>query len=161
MEILKQTSEQMRSQNNRGTQYPLFVIQDKKEVVTHGDYCDFHKYSGEEGNEIEEKDVCEECESKACSDGFLETSPCVDCGVQYYLPVKEIWEFNLRAGVFFTEKACDEHIKQNDYHYSKNVRSYVIGAWRNEEMKAVMQSILEKTAEKEIPNEMQLPSCYK
>ena len=152
-EKLKKTSTLMKEQNNRGTQYPLFVIQDLKEEITHGDFCDFHKYFGDEGEEIDEKDVCQTCEDKACSDGFSEMDTC-ECGVKQYLPLKEVWEFDLKAGVFFTEKACDEHIQQNNYHYTKNVRSYVVGAWRNEEMKVVMQSIINLTGD-------EIPSHYK
>ena len=152
--MLKETSKLMREQDFRSTQHPLFIIQDRKENVTHSDYADFHKYFDEEGNEIEEDEVCEECQDKACSDGFSEIDCCAKCGVQRYLPLKEVWEFDLRAGVFFTEKACHEHIQYNNYHYTKDVRSYVICAWRNPEMVETMQSIIKLTNGK-------IPSQYK
>lgn len=150
--IIKETSKQMRIQNNRATQYPLFVIQDKKTYPTHNDYCDYHAYINDDGEEVDEEDVCEDCQEKAEGGEFNDLNCCINCGVKRYLPIKEVWEFDLSAGVFFTEKACHKHIECNNYHYSKNVRSYVVGAWRNIEMVKVMQSLLKLTGE-EIPNQ--------
>ncbi len=157
-EILKNTSEQMRKQNNRGTQYPLFVIQDKIKVYGASDWKDEMERNSDSDQH------CEDCSKIAEEKGELpDTCEEDDCGDDCFNHYSWEWQFDLRAGVFFTEEACNNHIKQNDYHYHKDVRSYVAGAWRNEEMVAVMQSVLKLTADdkKSIPHQMQLPSCYK
>ena len=75
--------------------------------------------------------------------------PCDDCH-EYFSFYSTIDVFNLRAGVFFTEKACQEHIDQNDYHYNKP-RVFAVSAWRNYEMQEVMQHISALTTEDNKP----------
>lgn len=43
-------------------------------------------------------------------------------------------------GIFFTEEAANNHIKQNYYHYN-NPRTYVKHAFRNPEMKRLFKAI--------------------
>lgn len=43
---------------------------------------------------------------------------------------------------FFTAKACEEHIKANDYHYSEP-KCYLNHAWRNPEMELVSKFLCE------------------
>jgi hypothetical protein len=66
------------------------------------------------------------------------------------------WEYNLMAGVFFTARACEAHIRQNAHHYSKYARSYGICARRNQEMQTVMCHLIE-TAGEEIPSQYSKP----
>lgn len=105
---LKEIGVEMNSQDNRATQCPLFVVQNKVKrwVDSHDSYDD-----------IEE----------------------IDSGDTVYF--KWEWEFDLRAGAFLTAKACEQHIKENAHHYHEKARSYAVSAWRNEEMKSVMQSL--------------------
>ena len=137
MDELKKISVEMNTQSTRYTYLPLFVVQEEKKTVTHDGFSDDYIFVGDEGDEIDEKDVCEECED--LYDEQADFKPCEDCGVKARYPVKIEWEFNLRAGVFLTAKACDDHIKNNHYHYEKGARSYAISAWRNPEMETVMK----------------------
>jgi hypothetical protein len=71
--------------------------------------------------------------------------------------IEEILEKNYRRvnrikkeqfqNAFFTEKACLEHIKQNNYHYSNPV-DYLTHAFRNPEMELVMKFLSELTGGK-------------
>lgn len=140
MTPLEQISREMREQDNRSTQYPLFVVQSLKRVEgeNHSERLEDH-----------ENDMCEVC-TKNAELGEEVADYCEDCGSECFRSYDLEYQNDDQAGVFFTEQACHEHIRLNDYHYTKP-RSYVISAWRNPEMVAVMQSILKLTGE-EIPN---------
>ena len=47
------------------------------------------------------------------------------------------------TGPFLTKEAAKEHLKDNDYHYSKHARTYGMTAWRNPEFQRLME-IIEK-----------------
>lgn len=143
---LVEISELMRTQGNRATQYPLFVVQSlKKRLVGYdGDYnC---------RERIEDVDIASLCES--CSvlseEGIELPENCDACDSDCFCYFREEYEIDDRAGVFFTEKACEEHIEANSYHYN-SPRSFVISAWRNDEMVSVMQYLLSLT-DGEIPS---------
>lgn len=146
---LIETSRLMRSQSNRHTQFPLFIIQNKNKVYEEdGDEIE---WLSDDWEELEEDDVCESCRE----DGIHAMRRCADCKHPDRTPRLYSWKWQMddRAGVFFTEKACHDHLESNNYHYN-NPRSYVISAWRNPEMIATMQMILKLTGD-------EIPSHYK
>ena len=99
---------------------------------------------------IDSEEMCESCQA----DEFYADEDCeeCECGRKTRMCFDWKWEMDDRAGVFFTERACEFHIAQNHYHYNKP-RSYVISAWRNPEMVETMQMILKLTGD-------DIPSCY-
>lgn len=151
MKDLKEISEEMRKQDHRATQYPMFVIQDKVKIGHTEEGC-LGEYSQRRDSDsgLDYDDLCE-----SCSDlGELEMpDDCNECDDNAFFYYTEEWQFNLTPGVFFTAKACDEHIRLNHYHYTKHARSYGIGSWRNDEMVLVQQNILKLTGD--------IPSHYK
>jgi hypothetical protein len=161
---LLETSKLMREQNNRGTQYPLFIIQQEVETITgdgRGDRKIYWNGDSQESITAEQYEVLEDAEiedepceavSKVLEEVGLEELSDFDPSDWERLEVKDEYVFADNAGFFFTEKACHDHIESNHYHYSKP-RSYVISAWRNPEMVAVMQSIIKLTGD-------DIPSCY-
>lgn len=123
----------MNTQDNRSTAYPLFVIQSLNKVYSENG-CE-----SERNEDIDDNELCKSCKELYDNEKDLpeQCEECDSCGFHWF---DNEYEFDLRAGVFFTEQACEEHIKANDYHYTKP-RSYAIGAWRNEEMQEVMRII--------------------
>lgn len=125
----------MNKQSNRMTQFPLFVIQ-----------VDVLRFVGRDGNwDVRERkdsdywnanDLCESCLALYRQDEEL-PSDCSDCNDDTFAHYEKADEFSLDAGVFLTEKACEEHIASNLYHYN-NPRSYAISAYRNPEMQFVL-----------------------
>lgn len=138
---------EMATQDNRATQFPLFVVQvDYRLWVYPGqDYDEF-----ERKEETDRFELCDECKKLYDADEVLpdECDHCEDGAFDHY---KLVEQFDLRAGVFFTSKACNEHIQANAYHY-KNPRSFGVGAWRNPEMQAVMKHLIVKGAFKKLPS---------
>ena len=146
----KEISKRMHEQDHRSTQYPLYVIRVDQHIPA--TQYDEWGYDGRERSEnFELETLCESCLELHNSGSDL-PEDCDECGdcFNYYRIEKA---FDLTAGVFFTEKACLDHIEANKYHY-KNPDCYVVGAWRNEEMQTIMQDILKCTNEK-IPNHYQ------
>ena len=124
----------MNAQNNRSTQLPLFVVQSLKKIITNSDISDYHQFYGEEGVEMEEDELCEDCE-----DGLVERAEsCVNCGYLVTYPIKEEWTFDLEHGVFLTGEECDEYIKRRSYAMGEGARSFGISAHRSEEMSEVL-----------------------
>lgn len=143
---------EMTSQSNRSTQYPLFAVEEDQRIyVGHdGDW---------DGRELDDEssELCESCSDLSSN---LKDIPddCISCERRYFY-YREERGFDLKAGVFFTAKACEAHIASNDYHYrrpkAKNLTPslYAIAAWRNHEMVQVMRFLIECSGKK-------MPSHY-
>lgn len=167
---LKETSKLMREQSNRHTQYPLFIIQNFEEVVkaeSCGGLMKHVSYDGENELTSEQYQAIEELQNLDPEDevdAFMEEvadelgtdiEDLKDWDLYDFREIEfdEEYVYDDAAGVFFTEKACHDHIEANRHHYTKP-RSYVISAWRNPEMVATMQMILKLTGD-------DIPSCYR
>lgn len=131
IKTLKEIGKEMNSQDNRSTGYPLFVIQTENKIYNENG-CD-----SERKEDIDRDELCESCNELYSKDEDL-PEECSDCDSNGFHWFELEYQFDLRAGVFFTEKACQEHLDYNDYHYNKP-RIYAVGAWRNSEMQKVMQ----------------------
>jgi hypothetical protein len=175
-------SKRMREQSNRSTQYPLFVVQEFLEIDRAsgcGEYTKYVSYDSDIELTQEQYEAIEACQEYSTVEELEENG---HDWVEYETILKEIglslddtstinlsefrsidydidWVISGRAGVFFTEEACEEHIRLNHYHYTKP-RSYVISAWRNPEMVEVMKTILDATAVPDMAR-IDLPSHYR
>ena len=163
MELIE-TSKLMRSQDNRGTQYPLFVVHEYLQVVKAqgcGGQTEYCSNDGEHTLTPDQYDAIETAQDEENSESVAELLEELGFDNLYDIDLNEYraiefdmeWVMSDRAGFFFTEKACHDHIESNHYHYTKP-RSYVISAWRNYEMQEVMQMILKLTGD-------EIPSCYR
>ena len=141
---LKKLSLTMREQNNRMTKYPLFVVQVDRKIYGAEDWCS----EVERKEDFDPKLLCPKCELLNDAGEFLEDY-CDDCKPGCFAWFRLEPEFDLRAGVFFTEEACEQHIKINSYHY-ENPRSFAVGAWRNPEMQLAMRHLCLLTGD--VPN---------
>lgn len=138
---------QMIAQNNRATQYPLFVVQEKRKVYGSSEWC----------NETERKEefdgeLCESCK-KLGDENDVIPEYCDDCDPDCFISFNWEYPFDLRAGVFFTAEACEDHIRANSYHYNDGKSYAISGAWRNPEMFAVLNMLFIIAGKK-------IPSCY-
>ncbi len=131
----------MNAQDNRMTQFPLFVIQHTVRVPSYFHEMEYDDCERKE--DIEDEDLCESCR-KLRSEGDEIPDNCENCDSECYNYWKNEEQFDLEAGVFLTAEACEDHIKLNHYHYN-NPKSYAIGAWRNPEMQNLLR-ILSKNA---------------
>lgn len=137
-EDLKAIGDEMAVQDKRGTSYVYFiVVEDKKVLGIDSNYADGRQRKG-----VMEYDepLCDSCEAIAEANGPDIPDECDDCPEDAFVWYrKEEAVPNLYAGVFFTAKACDDHIARNLHHYNGTARSYGMSAYHNEEMIAVMK----------------------
>lgn len=131
MNRVEEIGKEMAKQKNFGTQYPLFALQEKVKRWVRDEYEDH------DGAELEQ--ACEEHEET----GDI-VEDCEECSWNYF-----VWEtqYNLNPGIFLTEEAGLQHIKDNHYHYNEP-SLYVVSAWRNYEMQLVMQHLIEQGGKK-------------
>lgn len=128
--VLASIAKEMVTQDNRSTDYPLFVVQVSEKIPA---------YVGQDHDgieRIEDSRMCESCK-KLTANSEKVPDYCEECPKSSFFKYQYVRTFDLRAGVFFTAKACEAHIKANHYHY-KDPCSYAIGSWRNPEMQTVM-----------------------
>lgn len=127
-EQLSNIGKEIATQNNRCTARP-YIYQIQKDVRTYGfdsDYADEFVYVHEEDFEdmVDPKDTLPEDFNE---DKYYKV---------YYKDTVEYTNF------FFTEKACRQHIEENQHHYKKPTRDYITGAWRNPEMDIVVKLLM-------------------
>lgn len=131
---LREIGKEMLTQDERGTANVLFAIEVDVKRYGHPDWCD-----QTERNENYEGEICEGCmklEEKDCA--LPET--CDLCPEAAFVWFRIERELHHDGNIFFTAKACDEHIRLNKHHYS-NPKSFGISAWRNPEMEAVIKHL--------------------
>ena len=149
----KTIKERLNTQNNRATADPIFVVYDYERVPSCEDYTETWEYIDEEGDyigkskeelmglikdktvEVPLTDTFEDMDSDELLE-YINESGGYEFRKFYYIKKKVF------INVFFTEKSADDFIKQNDYHYTKEVHTYVNCLWRNPEMQFIREMIM-------------------
>lgn len=147
--MIESIGKEMVSQSNRGTQGVMFMIQELRERVVNPDYDDVDHSLYRVCEKHNTEDVQPDDSGNVHEDDLpKDIQYCWDCeeiciGVDYA-------DTTERTGIFFTEKAAQEHIDSNRYHYKKP-RIYGVATWRNPEMQAVQKHLIELSGE-EVPS---------
>lgn len=142
----------MASQNNRGTQYPLYAVQvDKKVYMPHAAGWDYDGYERKDPDveHVDDWYLCTDCQEKR-EKGKQLPDECDDCSPECFNWYMLEAELDMQPGLFLTELGCQNHIDANSYHY-QNPRVYAVSAWRNYEMQAVMRQVI-KAGDAEVPS---------
>jgi hypothetical protein len=146
--FLVELTEKLIRQDNRATQYPLFVIQIDKKAYGDSSWCS----DAERKEDYDRNLMCGNCQEKW--DKNIDVPDyCEDCDGDCFVWFNVEQEFDLNSGVFLTAEACEEHIRRNHYHYT-NPKSYAVSAWRNPEMQEILKILFTLT-------DREIPSCYK
>jgi len=148
----KEIKERLKTQNNRATADPIFIVYDWERIPTSSDYSDKSMFCDSEGKIAENReelisflkdnDCCSEMpdgiEDKDDDDliKWIKENGKDDVDKTYYIEKKVF------INVFFTEKSADDFIAQNHYHYTKQVHTYVNCLWRNPEMQFIREMIM-------------------
>lgn len=138
---IKKIGKEMVKQNNRATRFVMFAIQVDEKVY------------GDQGTETERNYdcdgdlMCPDC-IKLVDDSDVLPEYCENCDAEafHWYSIEKVLTVR-DCGVFFTAKACQDHIDANHYHYS-NPKVYGIGSWRNPEMQLVQKEIIKQAGEK-------------
>lgn len=148
MRTLPEIAKDILTQDNRATAKPvIFLLQIKKWF-----YANDPDFGGEEVFQITDDDSYEIYTSlvdlqKAWNEWHGLEKKFNHKTSYRRLYRKHYWE---TENVFFTEKGYEEHKRLNGHNLGEH-RTYVIHAWRNPEMKTIMDLIL-NAAESEVKN---------
>lgn len=140
-EELARIKEQMLTQDNRATSYPIFIIvEDKKIYGVESGWAD-----GRERKEDYDNPLCDRCEAMADSNGPDYPEECDDCPDDAFVNYRIEKDVpNLYAGFFFTAEAAQAHLDSNHHHYNSTAKVYATSAYNNYELRTVMQHLCGK-----------------
>jgi hypothetical protein len=124
---LRQIGELIRTQDNRATDAPLFIVEELVRIVgIMEDYTDnfVWMYEGSEADESEKALLDQlEIENKEVPEGWEKVG---------YV---DQWKF---VTACFTEKGCGDYLTKNGHNLGQT-RIYAAGSYRNEEFRAVRE----------------------
>jgi len=167
VEFLKNFKKELKTQNNRYTSNPLYVIMDKKELVTAGGYNEHRScWMDDEGTEWKtleslfdylEENYSEELEAYyeldeddiSIKEMFLEdhndgTEEIYVKGLTDKFTLVHLQKFdNIKgSGVYsFFENDAKEHLESNRSHYSKGAHTHACSLWRSPRMEKLLNWI--------------------
>jgi len=124
----------------QGNHFPLYMVQEDLRLYVgyDGDWTHTERMRSDV---VKEKYLCTKCKRFKAKDEEL-PKDCGKCKPEAFYHYK-IMEFNnSRAGVFLTEKACQEHIDRSQYFYN-NPRPCGVRIWRNPETQRVTKFLFE------------------
>lgn len=132
--VMQHIGEQIRTQDNRCTSDPLFIVQQKQRIWGMDlNYTDDYAWLDTSNEHTEATDV------EAAGLDAIEDK-CGDLGDWEKVGYVDTWEFITAC---FTEKACQDYIAANGHNLNEP-RIYAASAYRNLEMIAVREML--KTA---------------
>lgn len=152
--MFKEIQKELKTQDNMGTENPIFIVYDVEKVPANPLYVDDFEYAdtydGYDPIGITKEDLINfakeseiELPCKADLDemehGDLFTyleGKCDTLIRNHYI------EKNVYQNVFFTRKSAQEFIKQNKHHFTKEVFIYTASLWRNPEMRGIRKALL-------------------
>lgn len=140
LQFIKQLIETIDAQDNRATASPYFYVikEEQIQVTPHGWGVEImYIYDGEWYTETE---LLDEFDVNNIDEILNNPNYCNDVS-KYDVKHKVVTPEN--HNVFFTEKACHEHLEANHYHFGPKAHSYVRHAWRNPEMKKLFEALRE------------------
>lgn len=133
-EPLKALGELIRTQDNRITDAPIFIVQREcREWGYDSAYCDDFAWINCSSGECEEADDEKHDELEGIDAACEDTGEWERC---YY---KDRWEF---VTACFTEQGCKDYISANGHNLGKT-RIYADGSYRNDEYRTVRQALID------------------
>ena len=124
---------QLRIQNNRHTDQPIFVVEERVLVITEEGYGEDHcEWVNTESGDYEVANVLKAHRLNLLRNNHRETGSWKKF---FYL---ETWKFVTSC---FTEKGCQEYLKING-HNLREPRIYAYGSFRNEEYQTLRTSLM-------------------
>jgi hypothetical protein len=142
-EFFRNIANEMMSQSNRGTEFPLFCVYQKIKVPKPEGVGEFRAWSDSGGEPIYEDDL-QDCNPvkeylhEHPEDKDMEPEDILTEKLDYREVYYNIEDMPVDGQVYFTEKAAQAHIEANGYHYNEPF-VYVVSAWRNPELQTIMQ----------------------
>ena len=131
-------SKELQEQDNLATADPYWVIRDYVKIPTTIDYSDNYFWFLDEGeySDGELKDLFIEDEIDFTDDNFEKVAKEHGWRKIYYI------ERPVDKGVWFTHKACKEHLEARRHHYSSEAHTYAHSLYSCHEVREIRQLLL-------------------
>jgi hypothetical protein len=136
MDSLKKIGEFIRTQDNRYTDQPMFLVE---QVVRTWGFMPGHSEFSAWINHEDDWSEADEEDAKRLD--ALEDD-CEDTGSWEKIGYKDDWEF---VTACFTEQGCKDFLEING-HNLKQPRIYAAGSWRNKEFRDIRNALIELKA---------------
>lgn len=134
------TGKELATQNNRSTAWPVWYVTEEQHVYTN-EYGDYEHKVRRDSDMIEASDLCVSCRGKFHEDEDM-PDDCDDCSADAFLYYNIERGFTSYGSQFFlTEKACQEYIDANAYHFTAP-QPYAASMFRNHEMQPIVQALI-------------------
>jgi len=139
-DFLLNLSKELRSQDNRATADPIFCVYQLERFYTEDGDHECYVCDGEELD----KDFVQESIAQYRKDnlGCALSDDAIIEELGYRILRYDFKEVPVSGQCYFSEKAAQEHINQNSYHYNKPF-VYVESAWRNYEFQSIREMIIQ------------------
>ena len=136
MDKLKEIGRLIRTQDNRITDAPIFIVQQKRRIWgMDSEYSDDYIWMENDSGDHAEADT-EKAEELEALDDACEYTPGWE---KYYY--QDSWEF---VTACFTESGCQDFINRNG-HNLHSPRIYAEGSYRNEEWRTIRDYLISLT----------------
>ena len=132
---MKEIGRLIKTQDNRITDQPIFVVEESKLIITDPDYgYDAEEWVNMEGCDYETASETKARRLDALAEDFRDT------GKWKKFFYKETWEFLTAC---FTESGCIDYLRLNGHRLGKT-RIYAYGNFRNYEYQSIRKFLLEQ-----------------
>lgn len=143
------TGKELATQDNLATAWPIWYVTEIKKVQRpegEGEKMERIDYDA-----IDSDDLCESCAKKWEDDGEI-PDQCDNyaCRGTFWWYDEEREFASYGSEFFFTQKACQEYIDANSYHFNQP-RPYAGSAHRNHEIQPIIQALILAAGE-EVPS---------
>lgn len=131
---LYQVGELLRTQDNRGTDQPLFIVQQKTRIYgLRDDYAESFTW-------IDMED-CEEVDAETVAglEELHSMGKSIDDPGIYRVGYRDDWQY---VTACFTEKGCQDYINANRHNHSGELRIYADGSFRNREFQDIRSFLM-------------------
>lgn len=143
------TGKELATQNNLGTAWPIWYVTEIKKIQRPEGEGD-HK-ERKDTDSLDETDLCFKCVDLWREDNEL-PDDCDNWGCRdsfwWYDEEREFASYG--SEFFLTQKACQEYIDANRYHFNEP-RPYAGSAFRNHEIQPIIQALILAAGE-EVPS---------
>lgn len=145
-DALIKTGKELAHQNNVGTAWPVWYVTEIKKVERPDG--DGNIKERIDPDAIDEDKLCESCRKIWDEDGDLPGN-CDnwECDSTFWWYDEEREYASYGSCFFLTQKACQEYIDENHYHFN-NPLPYAASAFRNDEMQPIIQALILMAGEK-------------
>ena len=148
-EQLIKTGKELAKQDNLHTAWPIWYVTEIVKVQAPEDSAEYTERIDPDCYDI--SDVCDDCAKEWEETGNPpDTCDNYKCDDTFYHYNKERQFASYGSEFFLTQKACQEYIDANAYHFS-NPKPYAGSAFRNHEIQPIIQALILAAGE-EIPS---------